>query len=121
MRPPLVQNEHVIQPTPNIRSDSLNPLNPAILAQQDLRGSCASGCGRRGLGDRMGRWRRTGFVMIMLVVAVATAPPAAVGAQEQGAKTWNTEVVGHLAPPQSGGFGDVWAHKDVAYLGNLRQ
>jgi hypothetical protein len=29
-------------------------------------------------------------------------------------------VVGHLAPPQQGGYGDVWAHKDVAYLGNLR-
>ena len=30
-------------------------------------------------------------------------------------------MVGHLAPPQDGGYGDVWAHKDVAYLGNLRQ
>ena len=33
----------------------------------------------------------------------------------------NTELVGHVAPPQNGGYGDVWAHQDVAYLGNLRQ
>jgi hypothetical protein len=46
---------------------------------------------------------------------------APAGAQEQTPRTWNTELVGHLAPPQSGGYGDVWAHKDVAYLGNLRQ
>jgi hypothetical protein len=59
--------------------------------------------------------------MIALLLAVGVGPAPARGAQEQGAKTWNTEVVGHLAPQQSGGFGDVWAHKDVAYLGDLRQ
>jgi hypothetical protein len=69
----------------------------------------------------MGGWRRTGLLMIALLLAVGVGPAPARGAQEPGAKTWNTEVVGHLAPPQSGGFGDVWAHKDVAYLGNLRQ
>jgi hypothetical protein len=69
----------------------------------------------------MGGWRRTGLAMIALLVAVGVAPPGVAGAQEQGARTSNTRVVGHLAPRQSGGFGDVWAHKDVAYLGNLRE
>src|SRR5215217_5574096 len=69
----------------------------------------------------MGRWRRTGVVGVALLVAAVVAPGGVAGAQERAARTWNTEVVGHLAPQQSGGFGDVWAHKDVAYLGNLRQ
>ena len=42
-------------------------------------------------------------------------------AQERRAETRNTELVGHVAPPQDGGYGDVWAHRDVAYLGSLRQ
>jgi hypothetical protein len=73
------------------------------------------------LEDRMGWGRRTGLGVVALLLAVGVGPAPARGTQEQQPKTWNTEVVGHLAPPQSGGFGDVWAHKDVAYLGNLRQ
>jgi hypothetical protein len=69
----------------------------------------------------VGRWRRAGVAVIALVLAVGIAPAGVPAAQEQAPKTWNTEVVGHLAPPQRGGYGDVWAHKDVAYLGNLRQ
>ena len=69
----------------------------------------------------MGGWRRTGVAVVALLVAVGIAPTGASGAQEQQPRTFNTEVVGHLAPPQDGGYGDVWAHKDVAYLGNLRQ
>jgi hypothetical protein len=70
--------------------------------------------------DRMGGWRRAGVAVLALLLAVGIAPAGASGGQEQEPKTWNTEVVGHLAPPQQGGYGDVWAHKDVAYLGNLR-
>ena len=55
------------------------------------------------------------------MAAVGLVSPAASGAQEPKPRTWNTELVGHLAPPQDGGYADVWAHKDVAYLGNLRQ
>jgi hypothetical protein len=66
----------------------------------------------------MGGWRRAGVALVVLPLAVGVAPA---GAQEGAPETWNTELVGHLAPPQSGGYGDVWAHKDVAYLGNLRQ
>jgi hypothetical protein len=73
------------------------------------------------LEDGMGGWRRAGVVGVALLVAAGVVPGGVAGAQEQGPKTRNTEVVGHLAPQQSGGFGDVWAHKDVAYLGNLRQ
>jgi hypothetical protein len=68
----------------------------------------------------MGGWRRAGVAVIVLLVAVGMAPAGASGVRERAPKTWNTEVVGHLAPPQRGGYGDVWAHKDVAYLGNLR-
>ena len=71
--------------------------------------------------DRVGGWRRTGVAVAALLVAVGIAPTGASGAQERQPRTFNTEVVGHLAPPQAGGYGDVWAHKDVAYLGNLRQ
>ena len=69
----------------------------------------------------MGGWRRTGLALIAVLLAVGVVPAGVARAAEQRAKTWNTKVVGHLAPPQRGGFGDVWAHKDVAYLGNLRQ
>jgi hypothetical protein len=72
------------------------------------------------LGDRMGWWRRTGVVAIALLLGAGVAPSGVAGAQGREARTRNTEVVGHLAPPQRGGFGDVWAHRDVAYLGNLR-
>ena len=71
----------------------------------------------------MGGWRRTGVAVVALLLAVVVAPAGASATsvtQEQAPRTWNTEVVGHLAPPQRGGYGDVWAHKDVAYLGNLR-
>jgi hypothetical protein len=67
----------------------------------------------------MGGWRRAGLVVVVLLVAGSVVPAGAAGAQAQP-KLWNTELVGHLAPPQRGGYGDVWAHKDVAYLGNLR-
>jgi hypothetical protein len=66
----------------------------------------------------MGGWRRAGVAVVALLLALSVAPA---GAQEQAPRTSNTELVGHLAPDQSGGYGDVWAHKDVAYLGNLRQ
>jgi hypothetical protein len=70
----------------------------------------------------MGEGLRAGMVVAVLVVASFLAP-ASSGSQERerDPKTVGTEVVGHLAPPQRGGYGDVWAHKDVAYLGNLRQ
>jgi hypothetical protein len=71
--------------------------------------------------DRMGGWRRTGVAVVAVLVAVAIAPGGAAAAAGAKPKTFNTEVVGHLAPPQDGGYGDVWAHKDVAYLGNLRR
>jgi hypothetical protein len=71
--------------------------------------------------DRMGGWRRAVVVVSVLLVAVGLVPPVPAGAQEQPPRTWNTRLVGHVAPPQSGGYGDVWAHRDVAYLGNLRQ
>jgi hypothetical protein len=70
--------------------------------------------------DRMGGWRRAGVVASVLLVAVVLGAGAS-GAQERQPRTWNTELVGQLAPPQDGGYADVWAHKDVAYLGNLRQ
>jgi hypothetical protein len=69
----------------------------------------------------MGRRRRAVVVVAGLLVAVGVVPPGPVGAQEGRPRTWNTELVGHVAPPQGGGYADVWAHKDVAYLGNLRQ
>jgi hypothetical protein len=70
--------------------------------------------------DRMGEWARAG-VSVVVLLAAAFAAPASSGPQEQQPRTVNTEVVGHVAPPQNGGYGDVWAHKDVAYLGNLRR
>jgi hypothetical protein len=70
----------------------------------------------------MGEGLRAGLFVSLLVVA-SFLSPASSGFQErdQAPTTVNTEVVGHLAPPQRGGYGDVWAHEDVAYLGNLRQ
>src|SRR5215212_8931537 len=68
----------------------------------------------------MGRWRRAGVVAVILLVAAGPGAPGAVRAQERQPETWNTELVGHLGPPQDGGYADVWAHRDVAYLGNLR-
>src|SRR5512133_2876119 len=70
--------------------------------------------------DRMGGWRRVG-VVVSVLAAVGLVPPVSSGAQEAKPKTRNTELVGHLAPLQDGGYADVWAHRDVAYLGNLRQ
>jgi hypothetical protein len=70
--------------------------------------------------DRMGEWLRAGVAVVVLLGTVFAAP-ASTGPQEQQPRTWNTELVGHVAPPQDGGYGDVWAHRDVAYLGNLRQ
>jgi hypothetical protein len=70
----------------------------------------------------MGEGLRAGMVVAVLVVASFLAPASSGSqGQEQAPTTVGTEVVGHLAPPQRGGYGDVWAHKDVAYLGNLRQ
>jgi hypothetical protein len=69
----------------------------------------------------MGGWRRAGVAAIVLLVALAVVPARVGGGQEQRPRTWNTELVGHVAPPQHGVYGDVWAHKDVAYLGNLQR
>jgi hypothetical protein len=69
----------------------------------------------------MGGWRRAVVAVSGLLVAATLTSPVPAGAQEQRPRTWNTELVGHVAPPQRGGYADVWAHRDVAYLGNLRQ
>jgi hypothetical protein len=69
----------------------------------------------------MGGWRRTGAAVVAVLAAVGLAPAGAAAAAAAQPRTFNTEVVGHLAPPQDGGYADVWAHRDVAYLGNLRQ
>jgi hypothetical protein len=69
----------------------------------------------------MGGWRRAVVVVSVLLVAGVVAPPVPASAREGRPKTWNTELVGHVAPPRRGGYGDVWAHRDVAYLGNLRR
>jgi hypothetical protein len=68
----------------------------------------------------MGGWRRAlaGAAATLAVLALGAPPPAA--GQAGTPRTWNTELVGHVAPPQGGGYADVWAHRDVAYLGNLR-
>jgi hypothetical protein len=68
----------------------------------------------------MGAWRRPAVVTVVVLAALALAPPAPVTAQAEAPETWNTELVGHLAPRQAGPYADVWAHRDVAYLGNLR-
>jgi hypothetical protein len=60
------------------------------------------------------------MVTALVLVAFGLAPPAPVAAQAEAPQTWNTELVGHLAPGQRGPFADVWAHRDVAYLGSLR-
>jgi hypothetical protein len=73
------------------------------------------------LGDGMGGWRRRpGAVTAVVLATLALTPPAPVGAQAAAPKTWNTELVGHVTPGQPGPFADVWAHRDVAYLGDLR-
>jgi hypothetical protein len=70
----------------------------------------------------MGGWRRVGVVVVGLVVAAGLGSVRASAARlEPEAQTRNTEIVGHVAPEQDGGYGDVWAHRDVAYLGSLRQ
>jgi hypothetical protein len=68
----------------------------------------------------MGGWRRSGVVVGVALLAGGMVTPGT-AAQERRAETRNTELVGHVAPPQDGGYGDVWAHRDVAYLGSLRQ
>ena len=68
----------------------------------------------------MGGWRRAVVVVSGLLVLATLTSPVPARAQEQRPRTWNTELVGHVAPPQGGGYADVWAHRDVAYLGNLR-
>jgi hypothetical protein len=69
----------------------------------------------------MGGWRRSVLAVAALLLAVGPAGPRPAGAQERQPETRNTELVGHLAPPQDGGYADVWAFRDVAYLGNLRR
>jgi hypothetical protein len=66
----------------------------------------------------MGAWR-PGVVTAVALLALGLAPPAP-AAQPAAPRTWNTELVGHVAPRQRGPFADVWAHRDVAYLGSLR-
>jgi hypothetical protein len=65
----------------------------------------------------MGWWRRSLLALAVVALAAATAPAAA---REPQPVTRGTELVGHLAPPQEGGYGDVWAFRDTAYLGSLR-
>jgi hypothetical protein len=67
----------------------------------------------------MGGWRR-GAVIAVVLATLALTVPAPAGAQAAAPATWNTELVGHLAPGQAGAFADVWAHRDVAYLGSIR-
>ena len=69
----------------------------------------------------MGGWRRSAVVVVAMLVAVVAGPAGTSAGQERQPRMVNTELVGQVAPPQDGGYGDVWAHKDVAYLGNLRQ
>ena len=66
-------------------------------------------------------WRWAGVAAVVLLVAVGIGAQGGSRAQEARPRTANTELVGHVAPPQDGGYGDVWAHRDVAYLGSLRQ
>ena len=68
----------------------------------------------------MGGWRRPGAVTAVVLATLALVPPVPVDAQAAAPRTWNTELVGHLAPRQPGPFADVWAHRDIAYLGSLR-
>ena len=68
----------------------------------------------------MGEWLRAVAVVGVLLAASFSAP-ASSGPQEQQPRMSNTELVGHVAPTQNGVYGDVWAHKDTAYLGNWRQ
>jgi hypothetical protein len=70
-------------------------------------------------GDAMGGWRR-GAVAAVALATLALTLPAPAGAQAAAPATWNTEPVGHVAPGGSGSFADVWAHRDIAYLGSLR-
>jgi hypothetical protein len=67
-----------------------------------------------------GRRRRPGAVTAVVLATLALMPPAPAAAQTAAPRTWNTELVGHLAPGQAAPFADVWAHRDVAYLGNHR-
>ena len=55
----------------------------------------------------MGGWRRAlaGAAATLAVLALGAPPPAA--GQAGTPKTWNTELVGHVAPPQGGGYADV--------------
>jgi hypothetical protein len=68
----------------------------------------------------MGAWRRPVVATLVMLATLALAPPAPVAAQAAAPETWNTELVGHVVPRQQGPFADVWAHRDVAYLGSLR-
>ena len=103
------------------RRVGMQPSRPEAGAQRNLGGPCDSGEGRRLAGGPHG-W----------VAAGRRGRGGAAGGggggsggggrgQEQQPRMANTELVGHVAPPQRGGYGDVWAHRDVAYLGNLRQ
>jgi hypothetical protein len=60
---------------------------------------------------------RIGGLLAVAVLVAAGAAPA--GAAQQQPRTDNTELVGHL-DPGPGVYGDVWVHKDVAYLGSYR-
>ncbi|HEX6674903.1 MAG TPA: hypothetical protein VF486_07740 [Actinomycetes bacterium] len=60
---------------------------------------------------------RIGGVLLVVAALAATAVPA--GASQEQPRTSNTELVGH-ADPGDGPYADVWAYKDVAYLGSYR-
>jgi hypothetical protein len=61
----------------------------------------------------------TVWVKLLLVVAALAAAAVPASAAQEQPRTSNTELVGH-ADPGSGPYGDVWVHKDVAYLGSYR-
>ncbi len=83
-----------------------------------LAGLRSDGGATREAGARSGGGPPTVWVKLLLVAALAAAATPARAAQEQP-RTSNTELVGH-ADPGDGVYGDVWVHKDVAYLGSYR-
>src|SRR4029450_11083108 len=62
-------------------------------------GGARGGGGLRGSG---GGGRGPVVVASLLLVAVVLGAAEASGAQERQPRTWNTELVGQLAPPQDG-------------------
>ena len=72
--------------------------------------------GRRD-GARVGRAGRWLAVLVLAVAAGSGSGTPARAQADAAPRTWNTRLVGHL-DPGGGPFGDVWAHRGVAYLGS---